>query len=65
MNNEQNKPIQAQELTEKELEGVCGGAVPTTEELRQRAEQYYKEVYERSRREVEEQIQRKMKQLGF
>ena len=26
MNNEPNKPIQAQELTEKELEGVVGGA---------------------------------------
>ena len=53
------------ELTEKELACVCGGAVPTTEELRQRAEQYYKEVHERTRREVEEQIQRKMKQLGL
>ena len=53
------------ELTEKELECVCGGAVPTTEELRQRAEQYYKEVHERSLREVEEQFRRKLKQLGF
>ena len=53
------------ELTEKELAGVCGGAVPTTEELRQRAEQYYKEVHERSLREVEEQFRRKLKQLGF
>ena len=26
MNNEPNKPIPAQELTEKELEGVVGGA---------------------------------------
>ena len=25
MNNEPNKPIEAQELTEKELEGVVGG----------------------------------------
>ena len=27
MNNEPNKPIPAQELTEKELEGVVGGAL--------------------------------------
>ena len=26
MNNEPNKPIPAQELTEKELEGIVGGA---------------------------------------
>ena len=26
MNNEPNKPIEAEELTEKELEGVVGGA---------------------------------------
>ena len=61
-----NKNINnAVELTEKELACVCGGAVPTTEELRQRAEQYYKEVHERSIREVEEQFRRKLKQLGF
>ena len=29
MNNEPNKPIEAEELTEKELEGVVGGARPT------------------------------------
>ena len=28
MNNEPNKPIPAQELTEKELEGIVGGMVP-------------------------------------
>ena len=28
MNNEPNKPIPAQELTEKELEGVNGGGIP-------------------------------------
>ena len=27
MNNEPNKPIQAQELTEKELEGIVGGTM--------------------------------------
>ena len=27
MNNEPNKPIPAQELTEKELEGVVGGGI--------------------------------------
>ena len=26
MNNEPNKPIEAEELTEKELEGIVGGA---------------------------------------
>ena len=29
MSNEPNKPIPAQELTEKELEGVNGGGTPT------------------------------------
>ena len=28
MNNEPNKPIEAEELTEKELEGIVGGMVP-------------------------------------
>ena len=30
MNNEPNKPIPAQELTEKELEGISGGATAMT-----------------------------------
>ena len=29
MNNEPNKPIEAEELTEKELEGVVGGTKAT------------------------------------
>ena len=31
MSNEPNKPIQAQELTEKELEGIVGGESMVTE----------------------------------
>ena len=31
MSNEPNKPIEAEELTEKELEGVVGGVAPIAE----------------------------------
>ena len=33
MSNEPNKPIPAQELTEKELEGVNGGGTPPSYEI--------------------------------
>ena len=33
MNDEPNKPIEAEELTDKELEGIVGGTVPSQDSL--------------------------------
>ena len=35
MNNEPNKPIEAEELTEKELEGIVGGGARSTNLMEQ------------------------------
>ena len=45
MNNEPNKPAEAEELTEKELEGVVGGATTEFEKKEERKNQEF-HIYE-------------------